>query len=569
MNSSIRGKIRVAITEALGELGIGATDFMVEHPNEISHGDYSSNIAMVCGEKSPKELAGKIVSKLIVKKIPEIERVEIAGLGFINFFLSKGFYDFALEEILKKEDKFGELNLYKNKKVLIEHSSPNLFKPFHIGHLVNNAIGESIKRIFEKSGGKVTTISYPSDVSLGIAKAVWGVMSLGKGKLFEDTDISLKMKFLGDAYVLGTERYEESENIQDEIKQINQEIYSGTGSEMLDIYKEGKKLTLEYFEQIVNKLGSKFDGYIFESEAGKVGLKLVKGNVGKIFEESDGAIIFDGEKRGLHKRVFVNSFGLPTYEAKDLGLIEKKFEKYKPDLSVFITDHEQEEYFKVVLSAMSEIHPEWAEKSKHVPHGRLRFADGKMSSRLGNVPLAEDILSLVKEKVEQKRKESNFSKEASEETIEKIAIAAIKFSILKSSPSKNIVFDIDKSISFEGDSGPYLQYTYARIQALLEKAKENKLKPNIQKNNNEIFMIERLTYRFPEIVEKALVNYEPHHIANELLTIAREFNSLYESEKIIEDEKKKAEYKLAIACSVGIVIKNGLELLGIEIVERM
>jgi len=562
MNLSITDKIKKAIDLSIKELSLDGVEYSLEHPTEISYGDYATNVAMVISKKdskSPTDIAQTILEAISKQAIPEIDKVEIAGPGFINFSLSKEFYQNSLNTILKQGEKFGQTDLYKNKKILIEHSSPNLFKPFHIGHLVNNAVGESIKRLLQNSGAKVTTISYPSDVSLGIAKAIWGAMQKGASILDSDSSMLKKINFLGDAYVLGTKEFDEDEKVKLEVRDINKQIYENIKGEALNIYKKGRELTLEYFENMVEKLGSKFDGYIFESEAGEEGMKLVEANTKTIFEESNGAIIFAGEKFDLHTRVFVNKYGFPTYEAKDLGLLKKKFDRYKPDLSVFVTDHEQKEYFKVVLKAAEQIKKEWAEKTKHVVHGRLNFAEEKISSRFGNVPLAEDVLQTVNNKVLEKNQEINS---------EKIAIGAIKFSILKSALGKNIIFDMDKSISFEGDSGPYLQYTYARTQSLLRKGKEEKISA-YKKYPNEITNVEKLLYRFPEITEKATTEYAPHLIISYLLELAREFNSWYGNTQIVDNKDEFSGHKLAITKATGEVIKKGLNLLGIETLERM
>src|SRR5690606_8110556 len=204
---------------------------------------------------------------------------------------------------------------------------------------------------------------------------------------------------------------------------------------------------------------------IFESEAGKIGKEIVLENIPKVYTKSNDAVIYEGEQDGLHTRVFINKDGNPTYEAKDTGLLKLKFDRYNPDQSIFVTDSEQAPYFKVVITAAGKINPQWEEKTIHATHGRMQFKGQKMSSRLGNTPLVSDIINTVNEEVIEKSGDRKLSPEQTD----MISIAAIKYAVLRTQAGKNINFDPDTSLSFEGDSGPYLQYTYARIQSILNK----------------------------------------------------------------------------------------------------
>jgi arginyl-tRNA synthetase len=253
----------------------------VEHPGDLSHGDYSSNIAMVLSKKvgeNPKALSEKIKTEL-EKNIPkEIAKVEIAGPGFINFYLSESFFAESIEMILEQKENWGKNNELKGKKVLIEHSSPNLFKPFHIGHVMNNTIGESLTRLARFSHADVTLISYPSDVSLGIGKAVYMLLQKGVGMLDTFSTLQEKLAFLGNCYVEGTRVYDEDPNIEPIVRDITQKIFNKTPGPELDAYEIGKKINLDYFKEITKTLGSNFDDFIYESEAGLAGKKIVQEN---------------------------------------------------------------------------------------------------------------------------------------------------------------------------------------------------------------------------------------------------------------------------------------------------
>ncbi len=562
---TIAETIQQSIQKALESLNISDVSFVVEHPSDLSHGDYATNVALAASkstQKNPREVAEMIVGEIKTQNIPEISDISIAGPGFINFTLAPEFFNQSVLEILNHEKDFGNVSAHAGKKILVEHSSPNLFKPFHIGHMMNNAIGESLVRLMQSSGADVTTMSFPSDISLGIAKAIFVILEK-YGSDFKPTEISV----LGDAYVEGTKRYDEDESIHGRVKEIADNLYGNISSPELDVFNICKNFNIEYFEHIVGQLGSHFDSYIYESESGVVGKKIVLEHTPNIFTESEGAIVYipDESKKNLNTSVFINSQGNPTYDAKDLGLLSMKFEKHHPDLSVFVTDHEQIPHFNIVLDAAEKINSEWKEKSIHVPHGRMSFKGQKMSSRLGGVPLAAEMIDAVSEEVA----EVSAGRDIDDKTRSDIAIAAIKFSILRAKPGMNINFDPETSLSFEGDSGPYLQYTHARIQTLIEKAKEQGITAELQ-SGIEISDLEKIMYRFPEVVELAITEYAPNYIVTYLLEVARSFNSFYGSNKIIDtDNKEISAHRIAIATSAQIIIKNGLWMLGINAPDRM
>ncbi len=515
----MKQKIESLITEALTSLGIEADGFVVEHPTDLKMGDYSTNVAIKHGAKK-EEIFG-----FIQKHFPEgIERVEMVGPGFINFYLSQKFFKESLKEIMEKGESFGRGEHAKGFKVMVEHTDPNPFKEFHIGHLMPNVIGSTLARIFEWNGAEVKQVNYQGDVGLHVAKALWA----------------------GGDYAKGNQAYEEDAQAKVQIEELNKKIYDKSDSEVNDRYQKGKKESLEKFEEIYKKLGTKFDHYFFESETGEVGKKIVLDNVPQVFEESEGAIVY----KGSHTRVFINSKGLPTYEAKDLGNAKIKAEWWPYDLSVVVTGNEIRDYFKVVLEAMEKVLPELAKKTKHLPHGMLRLPSGKMSSRTGNVIIAQDLIEEVREKVKDD---------------EQVAMGAIKYMILRQSIGNDIIFDIDKSVSVEGDSGVYLQYAHARASSLLEKAG----KPgNIEGETGVVREIEKMLYRFPEVVERAGQEYSPNYITTYLTELASAFNNFYAHEQVLEDSSE-ALYRLAIVEAFKMVMKNGLSILGIPAPERM
>ncbi|MDD5152608.1 MAG: arginine--tRNA ligase [Candidatus Pacebacteria bacterium] len=567
----ITKKLETLIREALKKMGIESSEIKLERPEDASHGDYATNVALACAKTqkiAPKQFAEKLVAELLNAPHEGIEKIEIAGPGFINFFFDDAYFSKSLEDALGAGDKWGTNATLKNKKVLVEYTDPNILKEFHIGHLMSNTIGESIACIMETTGAEVKRACYQGDVGMHVACAIWGIIDLKKDGSAEP----MNSKFLGKAYARGATASKENENAKKEIIEINKKIYTRSDEKINKLYDLGRQVSLDDFEGKYKKLGMKtrlngksFDFYFFESKTWEFGKKIVLDNP-KIFEKSDGAIIYKGdESKGLHTRVFINSEGIPTYEAKDLGLSKIKYETYPYEISIVVTANEQKEYFRVVLDAMAKVSPELAKKTEHYSHGMLRLPTGKMSSRTGDVVTAEALLRDVKGLAIGKIKDSNFSSEEKNDIAEKVALGAIKYSILRQSSGKDIIFDFEKSLSFEGDSGPYLQYSYARARSLLEKASGKKIDVT---NYKEISPLHKYIVRFPEVVLRAGETRQSHYITTYLIDLAREFNSFYGNTLVLDGSPDEA-YKLALVKATSQTLKNGLELLGIPVPERM
>lgn len=545
------------IKEFFIDKGVDTELFSIEHPENLEHGDYSTNAALVYAKDlnvKPKDLAEELKTYLEKNKTEDIEKIEIAGPGFVNFYLSKIYFQKNIDEIIEKGSDFGKTNLLSDEKVIVEHTDPNPFKEFHIGHLMPNVVGSTVANIYRWTGAEVMEANYQGDVGLHVAKAIWAIQKL-------------KPENFLDAYALGHTAYEEKEEVKKEVIDINKKIYSREDEEINSIYEGGKRLSLEYFDTLYKRLGANFDFYFFESETAGVGKEIVKENLGEIFEESEGAVVFRADKYdpSLHTRVFINSEGLPTYEAKELGLAKLKYDKYPYTKSIVVTGNEIKDYFRVLLAAMKFVFPELREKTKHLPHGMLRLPSGKMSSRTGDVITAESLIDDVKNMIGSKGLLADMREDEREKTKEKIAIGAIKYMILRQAIGNDIIFDFEKSLSLEGDSGPYLQYAYARTRSLLEKAGR---KGDTSSGREKLHEIEKLLHRFPGIIERAVKEYAPNLILTYLVELSGSFNNFYAQEKVISEEKESS-YRLAIAEAFGIVLKNGLTVLGIPTPERM
>jgi len=518
-------------------------------------------------KKSPVEVAKELKEKIDKEKLEIIERVEVLG-PYVNFFLNtKVLAESVLEEA--NEKNFGRSTIGKGKKIMVEYAQPNTHKAFHIGHLRNIITGESLCRIFENVGYKVIRTNFQGDVGLHIAKFLWGLKgSMEEYEAVKKKSVKEKAEFLGRVYAKGGQAYEKDEAAQKEIVAINKKIYS-KDKEYYKIYKETRKWSLQYFDKIYKRVGAKFDRLYFESETFKRGKELVLENLKKgIFKESEGALIFEGEKFGLHNRVFLNQKGLPTYEAKDMALAELQLREYKPDSIFHVVGKEQTEYFKVVFKAVEQVFPKAVGKENHLAYGWVTLKDGKMSSRTGNVILGEWLLDIVKEKILEIMKDHNIKDRVG--VAEKVAISAVKYYFLRTSAINDIAFSIEESVKLVGDSGPYLLMTVARIKNIFRKYGKKVSKLNIPEKieDAEKKLLNQLS-DFAEIAEKAANEKDPSKIAHYLLDLAQDFNNFYTVYPVLKADSTTRDFRLALIKTVETTMTKGLYLLGVEIVDEM
>ncbi|MGE5042369.1 MAG: arginine--tRNA ligase [Candidatus Levyibacteriota bacterium] len=570
------------------------TDLKFEKPPTIKEiddsrfGDYFSNVAMQAFKlvkaniegtylhtdyglaRDPLDMAEKIKNAFGEDEI--VSKIEVAKPGFINFYLSQKSLVENLNLILQQKENFGQSAILRNMKVMVEFTDPNPLKEFHIGHLYSNAVGESIARLTESQGAEVWRANYQGDVGMHVAKALWGIMHHElKMEEAEGKPLLERAKFLGEAYALGAKAYEEDEAAKQEIVSLNKKVYE-KDPEVYPLYEKARQWSLDYFETIYQRLGTTFKRYYFESEAGPVGMEIVKEHIGDVFQEEGGAVIFPKEKSGLHTRVFINSLGLPTYEAKELGLAPTKYKDFPYDLSIIITGNEINEYFKVLLKALSLIRPELAEKTKHLSHGMVRLPSGKMSSRTGDVITGEWLLQETKQKLEEAYPDM------AQDVAEKLAVGAVKYALLKGTIGQDITFSFEESINLHGNSGPYVQYTHARTQSVLEKAggtwqvasgQEN-YTPHATSYQQEELDLLRMLVHFPEIVEESAEKFSPNHVCTYLFELSQAFNLFYEKHRVLNAENDEAKnFRIALTAGVGHVLKNGLHLLGIQAPQKI
>lgn len=570
--ASIYKEIQSLVADAASGLGMEPASVSLEHPADRSHGDFSTNAALVLAKQAgtnPRELAERLVASL-TDASPRIKSIEIAGPGFINFRLADDFFVEELREIINTDETYGKGNALSDSTILVEFTDPNTFKEFHIGHLMSNVIGESFAGLHQASGANVVRLCYQSDVGLNIAKAIWGMMQNVAMVPLDSAPLSERIMFVSNAYVFGSRQYEDDPQAKIEIDAYNKQIYDLSDARLNGLYEKGRAWSIEHFEEIYAILGTRFDRFFFERQMAAPALDIIKDGLAKgVFEESEGAVVYKGEKKGLHTRVFKNKFGLPTYEAKDLALAVAKSKEFTFDTSIIITGNEQNQYFQVVLAALTELMPDVAAKTKHASHGMMRFEEGKMSSRKGNVisgeSLIEDMRKLVRGKMSGRETlDAGMDKEA---IVNAVAVAAIKYVVLRQSVGKDIVFDPEKSLSFEGDSGPYLQYSLTRAYSILRRAEEEG-QTWTSTVATEITDLDRMLYRFPAIVDRARSELSPQLLVTYLTELAALFNSFYANNPIL-NAGDKTPSRLALTQGFMVVMRNGLRILGMVPLERM
>lgn len=501
------------------------------------------------------------------------------------------------------DQSFGNTSLGRgnNKKIMVEFAHPNTHKAFHIGHLRNITTGESVVRLLESQGHTVIRANYQGDVGMHIAKALYALLNVSpfKDEVHTVMGVKNRVEFLGKAYAAGSKAFEEDEKAKERIKDFNYFVYASAErfaaerglpkpttdylafvegdrtivDTVFALWKETRQWSLDYFDSVYTRVSTHYDRFYFESEC-LGGVDRARDAVKKgVLKESDGAVIFDGKPHKLDTRVFVNSLGLPTYEAKELALSAMESTEFGDlDRIIHCVGPEQASFFKVTFKAEELLGIVKPDVQYHLAYGWVKLKEGKMSSRLGNVVLGEWLIEEVKKEVlsiiETTNKQQDIDKDAVSEAL---AIGAIKYAFLKVSTNQEIAFDLKESINTNGDSGPYLMYTYARCQSVLRKAgNTSDLRLDTRKKEaqslfgSEERLVARMILQFPDVVADAATRLTPNVLCTYLFQLAQQFNVLYAKEPIIGND-----LRVALTAATAQVLKNGLYLLGINVLERM
>jgi arginyl-tRNA synthetase len=554
----LKKKISEDLRSAIAELFDVEADIELTVP-EPKFGDFATNVAMKLAgqlQKNPREIAGQLVTALLDRGV----RSEIAGPGFINLTVS--------DQDLWNATSTRSVDIFTGQNFVVEYSCPNYFKELHAGHLYQTIAGDVIARLVERGGATVHRTNFGGDVGLHVAKAMYGIVSHlgGENSIGLDTVATSAMErasYISARYVEGSAAYDQDEKAKTLIESFNKRIYAlhqgiDDDSEFARIYFTCRDWSREYFVELYRQLRvDEFEKYYPESSTERRGVEEVSSRIGSVFQESDGAVIFRGEDYGLHTRVFITKEKLPTYEAKDIGLILMEMEEFEFDHRILITGRDQAEYMKVVWKAAEQISPGIEAKMTHLVNGIIKFGDGKkMSSRTGNVTTAMDVLRSVREAV---------GDSGDPLRDEQIYLGAVKYEFLRHRLGGDIAFDPESSVSLQGNSGPYLQYAAVRAKSILAKSNGN-MTAVTNLLPDERLLVRKLT-EYQQIIYKATQNFETHLLCNYLYELAGEFNRFYEKNLVVGDVREGV--RLAMVHEYVTTLESGLGLLGIDIPERM
>lgn len=521
---------------------------------EEQFGDFATNIAMqLAGQlkQPPFKIAEQLKDYLQTNSDQAITKVEVAKPGFLNISIS--------DQALWQNTQTKANKTLKGFKVLLEYSCPNAFKELHAGHLYQTIVGDAIGVMLASAGAEVYRANFGGDVGLHAAKCIWGgqqILGNDSPAKLNDVPVAKRPAWLSKAYVKGATAYQDDPKAAEQIKQLNTAIYelhsqNDHDSPLAQIYWQCRTWSYDYFKEFYEQLDvSAFNKYYPESAVTPRGLEIVQANRGKVFADSDGAVIFKGEDFGQHTRVFITSRGLPTYETKDLGVIFTEVDDFAYTGRIIMTGNDQAEYMKVVFAALGQIDQTLAAKQVHLTNGTVRFADGrKMSSRLGNVLSASNVLTAVASSVETDNKTLH----------RQIMLGAVKYTFLKQRLGGDIAFDINESVSLQGNSGPYLQYAHARARSILAKAKPTKLK-EARFEAGERTLVRKLG-EYSTVVRQAIDELAPHLICTYLYELAQTFNRFYEQNRVIDDPRQ--DVRLTLVGLYANTLQSGLKMLNI------
>ena len=543
----------------------------IENPKDIKNGDYAFPCFRLAKElkKAPQQIANEIKEKIEIDKT-WLEKVEVLG-GYLNFYLNKELLTKeVLEEVAKKEE-YGKSQIGEGKNIVIDYSSPNIAKPFHIGHLRSTVIGGALYNIYKFLGYHITGVNHLGDYGTQFGKLIEGYKLWGDEYDIEKDPINELTKI----YIRINQACKEDEKVlnqcRDNFKKLEEEDKYCT-----EIWEKFKTLSLREFQKVYDLLGSKFDswnGEAFYSDKMEEVMEILE-KTGKVVE-SQGAKIIDLEEQGINTPCIIEkSNGSTTYATRDLAAILYRARTYDYDKSIYLTSYEQVLHFKQVfeVAKLLGLDEKYIKGLTHISFGMVLLPTGKMSTREGNIIKLEELLQEAMERAAKIIEEKNPELENKQEVAKKVGIGAIIFNDLANSRIKDEIFDWNQILNFQGETGPYIQYTYVRTKSVLEKVgylpkveeiKEEKLLDAYSQN------IIKLIYSFEDILIQVTQKDEPSILARYLIDVAKSYSSFYNENKIITEDKEVQDARIYLTYSVGKVLKIGAKLLGIEMPDKM
>lgn len=540
----------------------------IETPKDSQNGDYAFPCFRLAKElrKAPPAIANEIKEK--IETVEEIEKIEVAG-GYLNFFINKSILAKEVLEEISKNEQYGKSEIGKEKNIVIDYSAPNIAKPFHIGHLRSTVIGGALYNIYKYLGYNVTGVNHLGDYGTQFGKLIEGYKRWGTEYDIENNPIDELTKI----YIRINNLCKEDESVLEECRNNFKKLEDGD-EYCTTLWKKFRDLSLKEFNKVYDVLGIKFDslnGEAFYSDKMPEIINILE-KAGKL-EESEGAkVVKLGEE--MPPCLIIKSNGSTTYATRDLAAIKYRAETYDFDKAIYVTSYEQILHFKQVFETAKYLGlaPKYTNGLVHVPFGMVLSKDGKMSTREGKIIKLEDLLNEAIEKSRKVIENKNPNLENKEEIAKKVGIGAVIFNDLANSRIKDELFDWDTMLNFNGETGPYVQYTTVRAKSVLEKAgyQPDIKDVNIEKMNDiDSQKIINQLYNFNNILKSVTEKEEPSILARYLIDLAQNFSSFYNNCHIITEDKELQNARLYITYMVKTVLEKGLNLLGIQVPEKM
>lgn len=548
-----------AIREALEEAV--KSQFNQEVAVELSRpdsqfGDLATNVALIVAKlagQKPQEVAHKLAD--VLEQIDGVREVNVAGPGFINIFLS----DEALMESIAQPPSLNNSST-RGLVYVVETNNPNPFKDLHIGHAYNCIVADTIANLLEVAGAQMHRVGYHGDVGLHVGKSMWAILKNidNDPSKLDNIPVQDRPKFMSGCYQQGSAAYEDDAAAKTQIEELAKQSFNPSG-DYKTVYEACKTWSFDYIDATLERLGSKpVEKHYLESAANAMGEQTVRAHIGDVFSESNGAVVFAGEAYGLHTRVFIASRGTTLYEARDLGLMQLKQADFHPAKSLIVTGNEQKEYFKVIFKAAELALPELSGVTANISTGTVKLSTGKMSSRTGQVLNIEWLFDQLKAAL--------VARGGSENDVATLT-GALRYQMLKTSIGSDLIFDIEKALSLDGNSGPYLQYAHARAVSILKKTDQAVDYPADESlDDSERQLVVKLG-QFEEVLAKACRELTPHTICNYLYELAKEFNRFYELSRIVGDERQAL--RLWLVERYKNTLAYGLTVLGIPAPDQL
>ena len=542
---------------------------------------------------STPENTGNAIGEWLKANVPEISEYNCVK-GFLNLLFSNLFWNELFGEIVADKD-FGDLPK-TGKNIMVEFSSPNTNKPLHLGHIRNNLLGDSVSRLLKASGNNVIKTTLVNDRGVHICKSMLAWLKVGNGATPESTGIKGD-HLVGDMYVAFNNIYKkevddlvaggmDEETAKKEAPCLREahemlQKWEAGDKEVRDLWARMNGWVLKGFDESYKALGITFDKVYYESQTYLLGKELVqKGlNMGVFVKDPDGSVWCDLTADGLDRKLLIRSDGTSVYITQDLGTAERRFAEYHLDSHVYVVGNEQNYHFQVLKLILKKLGFEWSDNIFHLSYGMVELPEGKMKSREGTVVDADDLLQKMYEEARATSDESGKLADMSDEDKAKlyhmIGLGALKYFIIKVDPKKTMLFNPKESIDFNGNTGPFIQYTHARIRSILRKAAEKGIEyaasplPKVELSAKEIRLI-KLLNTFPARVAEGAQAYSPAVIANYAYDLAKEFNQYYHDTPILKEENEDVlKMRLVLIDTLSAVLRKAMGILGIELPERM